>query len=151
MSFRVPTPDSRASKWLIGYFGVFQLVHVLVNLRALDRFAQGLDTFPANPPADGWTDETQATFKTMAEVDTLAGLLTIAFVVDYARDGEDWPLFGAVALTLANYSAALYAVPTRRAGAWDEHPLAYWGLYLVYVPVVVLSVLYAWWAVHEEL
>lgn len=105
MSLRIPTPESRMARWLIGYFGFFQLVHVLVNLRALARFSREVDTFPANPPSDGWTDETQATFKTMAGIDTLAGILTIVFVVDYARDGEDWPLLGAVALTIANYSA----------------------------------------------
>jgi hypothetical protein len=147
----VPSPEARTVRWLIGYFGFFQTVHVLVNIRALARFHRGAETFPANPPAGGWSDETRATFQGMAGIDAVAGLVTIAFVVDRRRNGELWPWLGTVALTLANYSAVLYAFPTREAGAWREHPVSYWGLYIAYLPIVALSVLFVWWGVRGDL
>lgn len=58
---------------------------------------------------------------------------------------------GAIALTIANYSAIIFAYPTRAAGAWEDHPLAYWGLYLSYVPIVALTGLYVWWASSAEM
>lgn len=143
--------DARIVKWLIGYFGFFQTVHVLVNIRALARFHRGAETFPANPSAGGWADETRATFRGMASIDTVAGLLALAFVINHRRNGKLWPWLGTVSLTLANYSAVLYAFPTREAGAWREHPVSYLGLYIAYLPIVVLSVLFVWWEVHDDL
>lgn len=146
----IPDPDSRIARVLIGWFGLFQTIHILVNLRALAQFKRGQDTFPANPPEDGWADETQATFTGMAGIDTVAGIITLAFIFDYHRDGELWPWLGTIALTIANYSATIYSFPTREAGAWDDHPLAYWGLYVAYLPVVALSVLYVLWNVRGD-
>jgi hypothetical protein len=117
--------------------------------RLRDPRCRGEETFPANPPADGWSDETRATFTGMAGVDT-AGLLTLVFVADYERDGDAWPMLGAVALIVANYSATIYAFPTWTAGVWDEHPLAYRGLDVVYLPVVALNVCYATWVFRGE-
>lgn len=144
-------PDGRLVRCLIAYFGLWQTIHILVNLRALARFKRGDETFPAHPPADGWDAPTQATMEAMAKIDTIAALVTLGFVIEYERDGERWPLLGTLALTIANYSAVIFAYPTRAAGAWEEHPVAYWGLYLSYHPIVVLTVLYAWWMSRERL
>jgi len=104
---------------------------------------------PSKPVGRRWSDETRATFTGMAGVDTV-GLLTLVFVADYERDGDAWPMLGAVALIVANYSATIYAFPTWTAGAWDEHPLAYRGLDVVYFPVVALNVCYATWVFRGE-
>lgn len=54
-------------------------------------------------------------------------------------------MLGAVAPTIANHSALLFAVPTWVAGAWAARPVAYWGLYASFVPVRGLTALFAWW------
>lgn len=120
-------PNNRLARCLIAYFGLWQTIHILVNLRALARFKHGDETFPAHPPADGWDAPTQATMEGIAKIDIVAPLLTVGFFVDYERDSDWWPLLGTLALTIANYSAVIFAYPTRAAGAWDEHPLAYGG------------------------
>lgn len=87
-------PDGRLARLLIGYFGFWQTLHIMVNLRALVRFQRGDDTFPANPPADGWDTETQATMEGMARIDIGAALMTLGFLIEYERDGDQWPLLG---------------------------------------------------------
>lgn len=141
----------RLIRGLVWYFGLWQTLHVLVNLKALSKFHRGESTFPAFPPADGWSEETQATMEGMAMIDLVAAALTLVFVAEFERDGDHWPLLGAATLTISNYSAAIFAYPTRASGAWDQRPIAYWGLYLSYLPIVALTVLYVWWAINGNL
>jgi hypothetical protein len=51
---------------------------------------------------------------------------------DVSYPGDLWSLLGAAALTISNYSAVILAYLTRADGAWGEHPIAYWRLYLSY-------------------
>lgn len=108
----IPDSNSRTARTLIAWFGISQTVHILVNLRAFIRFSHDQTTFPAHPPADGWSDETQGTLEGMAGIDIFAAVLTLAFITDYYRNGDQWPWLGTVALTIANYSATIYAFPT---------------------------------------
>lgn len=79
----------------------------------------------------------------MARIDLVAAALVLVFIVDFERDGDHWPLLGAAVLTISNESAVVFFYPARASGAWDEHLVAYWGLYLSYLPIVALTVLYA--------
>lgn len=87
----------------------------------------------------------------MGAIDLVAAAVAIAFAVASVRGRESWPVLGAVAPTIANYSALLFAVPTRVAGAWAARPVAYWGLYASFVPVRALTALFAWWGYRGAL
>lgn len=143
--------DGPTAKALVGYFGLWQAVHVVVILRAFLLMEQGRVAFPASPPAGGWAESTQAVFVGMGGIDLVGALLAVGFVVAYVRERRSWPVLGAVALAIANYSAFLFAVPTWMAGAWAASPVVYWGLYASFLPIWALTVLYAWWGYRGAL
>lgn len=146
-----PAIRGRVVRWLVGYAALWQGIHVVVNVRALLRLNTSGGTFPAPPPGGGWADSTQAVFVGMGALDAVAALLTLAFAVAYVRDRPSWPLLGTAALAIANYSAILFVFPTWTAGAWSAHLVVYLGLYASFVPIWVLTALFAWWGYRGTL
>ena len=137
--------DSLIGRALIYWFGLYQAIHVFVNLRALIRFRDDEETFPAHPPAEGWEEQVQSFFTGLATLDLVNAILTLVFVREFRRDSHRWPVLGCVGTSISLYAAILFGYGTRRAGAWRDHPLPYRVIYLAYVPCVVLFGYFARW------
>lgn len=134
--------DSKRVRLLAGWYGLYQAVHVPVNVRALFLLTRG-DTldFPAPPPSGGWSDDTIAFFTGMAALDLVNAVLALVFVAGLlARRGWAGPL-GLVTLTASIYAALLFDYATYAAGAWQSSGLAaYLFINVAFVPAVVLYV-----------
>ena len=54
-------------------------------------------------------------------------------------------------LTVAAYSAIIFAYGTIASGAWGHHPIAYLSIAVAFFPVGLLSILYGIWAATGKL
>ncbi len=130
----------RGLAWLVGWYALYQAVHIPVNLRALARLAAGATMdFPAPPPAGGWSPDAVAFFAGMASLDLGNALLALVFTWGfYRRRGWAMPL-GLITLTVSLYAALLFAYATHAAGAWRPPGRgSYLLIYTAFLPVVAL-------------
>ncbi len=134
--------ETRRTRLLAAWYGLYQAVHVPVNVRALFLLARGgaLD-FPAPPPSGGWSPDAVAFFTGMAALDLVNALLALVFVGGFlARRRWAAPL-GLVTLTVSVYAALLFDYATYAAGAWHASGLwAYVFINVAFVPALVLYV-----------
>ena len=86
-----------ATPWLVGYYGVFQALHVVFNVLCLSGL-RPIPEFPW-PPAEGWHPQATAFFTATGLIDTVIALLALYFVaiplavlfVVVVRDGRASP------------------------------------------------------------
>ena len=130
----------RVTQFLVVCFGLYQLGHLLSNIRAAFIFASsGAVAFPAVPPPGGWSADMVHVFMDMASMDTLNALASLVFVWAYFR-GKPWHLWlGTITITLSFYAAILFNLSAYQAGAWVGGNLwVYLFINITYIPVVVL-------------
>ena len=101
---------SSRMRWLVGYYGVFQAGHLVLNLVHLGGL-RPIQDFPP-PPAEGWHPQATAFWTSMGLIDTAIALLALYFVAAFfgGRRGALWA--GLVSLT-TNLYAALSSSTTR--------------------------------------
>lgn len=140
-------PYSRFVWLLVLWYGVYQALHIAVNVRGVWRMLQhrSLD-FPAPPPPGGWSLQTQHFFIGMAFTDLVGSLLALLFVIGYLRHTRWWLGLGTVVLTISLYAALVFNYGTWAAGAWTSSGLwVYTVVNLTFLPVLVLAALiYRW-------
>lgn len=140
-------PTDRITKLLVLWYGLYQLGHVLANLRGLTLIRRGrpLD-FPAPPPPEGWSEQTLHLWFGLAATDLFGALLALIFVVGFLRRSRWWLTLGPVVLTISLYAAVVFNYGTWRAGAWTAENLWIYVLVnILFLPVVGLAVLvYRW-------
>lgn len=139
-------PTDQVTAVLVGWYALFQTVHVVVNALALFAFLRGDSAFPALPPPGGWSPQAIHFFTAMAAVDALNALLALLFAYGYFRHSGWWPWLGTVTLTVSVYAAILFDYVTLAAGAWTGQNFpGYLLINVAFLPVVVLFGLLLWW------
>ena len=132
------TRPSEAMSWLIGYYGVFQAGHFMLNIVYLSGL-QPIQDFPP-PPAEGWHSQATTMWTSMGLIDTAIALLAIYFVAAYFRGRRRALWAGLVSLTVFVYNTFAFNYSVVVTGAWASHPIEYVALNAVSIPVVVLFV-----------
>ena len=128
------------TQFLVIAFGLYQIGHIVSNIRAAFVYANiGSIMFPAMPPIGGWSVDMVNLYIDMASMDTLNALVSLVFVWGYFKE-KPWSLWlGGMTLTLSFYAAILFNLTAYQAGAWTRPNLAvYLFINITYIPVVVL-------------
>ncbi len=147
MDARTPVDGkrSRLVQAAVLWYGLYQLVHVFVNVRGLWLLTQeqAID-FPAPPPPGGWSDQVLHFFTGMAAVDLGNALLALLFVYGYVRHRGWHRWLGTVTLTVSVYAALVFDYATWASGAWTSTNLP--GYLLINVAFLPIVALFLWWA-----
>ena len=127
---------SSRMRWLVGYYGVFQAGHLVLNLVHLGGL-RPIQDFPP-PPAEGWHPQATAFWTSMGLIDTAIALLALYFVAAFfgGRRGALWA--GLVSLTTYVYNTFTFNYTVIATGAWALHPVEYVVLNAASIPLVVL-------------
>jgi hypothetical protein len=124
-------PNSTLAKLLVAYYGFIQALHLIGIGRATAVLeTTGEMTFPAPPPAGGWSEQAINFFVGVGAIDALNVILALVFVCGFFKGARWRGWLGALTLTVAAYSALLFAFATIPTGA---------------VPVLVLMVAFGYW------
>ncbi len=145
-------PDRKLVKGLVAWYGLYQAIHIGVNLRGLFQLAHGGIDFPALPPSGGWTPQVIHFFTGMASLDLLNAVLTLVFVLGYFRRARWRFWLGTLTLTVSMYAALLFDYATLASGSWTQANLGgYLFTNVTFLPVVVLFGLVCVWGLRGEL
>lgn len=149
-SSRMAKPYSKFSLFLIIWYGLYQAVHLIVNVLALVNFSSGSVSFPALPPPSGWSPQTIHFFTAMAVVDSVNAVLSLVFIYGYVKRTRWRFWLGTLTLTVSMYAAILFNYGTLASGAWLENLFQYLFLNIAFFPVVILFCLFGIWAVSSK-
>lgn len=133
------TRPGGAMFWLVGYFGIFQTGHFILNVVYLSGL-QPIQDFPP-PPAGGWHPQATALWTSMGLVDTVIALLAIYFVAGYFGGRRRVMWAGLVSLTVFMYNTFAFNYSVIVTGAWASHPVEYVVINAVSIPLVLLFML----------
>lgn len=140
--------DDRLTRFLVLAFGLYQVGHLLSNLRgAFVFFGRGELPFPALPPPGGFEPQLVSAYLDMAVMDSINAVISLVFVWGYFT-GKPWRLWlGSITLTLSFYAGILFNLTALQAGAWaGENLIAYLLINITYLPVVVLWIQVLRWS-----
>jgi hypothetical protein len=145
----IADPRGRVAKGLVAYFGLYQAAHFLLNARyQLLPFAERPPLPFASPPG-GWTPQIARFTSGMAVADLINAAFSVAFVVGFFRGASWYPWLGTVTLTVAAYAAFAFTWGATAAGA-PALGAAYAWVNLPTVPVLLLFILWSWWAIDRR-
>lgn len=145
-------PYSAFAKFLVIWYGLFQAIHIFVNLRGVVQLATGSIDFPALRPPAGWSPQSIHFMTAIAWLDLFNAILTLVFVYGYFKRAR-WQLWlGTLTMTISMYAAIVFTYATFAVGAWTPNNLfGYPFITLAFIPVVVLFCLYGYWALSGRL
>ncbi len=138
---RLTNPTSLWGKFLVGWYGLFQAVHILFN--ALYLLRPGTPPFP--PPVEGWLPQTVHLLNGMAISDLVNAILGLVFVYGYFARAKWWLWLGTLTLTISVYAAIVFTYGTMAMGSWTGNLFGYLWTYIPFIPVVILFVLVSVW------
>ena len=125
-----------AMRWLVGYYGVFQAGHVVLNVVHLSGL-RPIQDFPP-PPAEGWHPQATAFLTASGLIDTASALLALYFVAAFFGGRRRALWAGLVSLTTSMFSAFTFNYTVAATGAWARHPVDYVVLNVAFIPLVLL-------------
>jgi hypothetical protein len=140
--------DDRLTKFFVLTFGLYQVGHLLSNLRgAFIFFGRGELPFPAMPPPGGFDPQLVSAYLDMAVMDSTVAVISLVFVWGYFT-GKPWRLWlGSMTLTLSFYAGILFNLTVYQAGAWTgDNLILYLLINIIYLPVIVLWVQVLRWS-----
>lgn len=124
---------------LILYYGVLQSLHLLILLRAgILLLTTSTIPFPILPPSTGWQAQTWPFMLGLAGMDVIGILLGIIFAVRSQFQSVIDQKLGLISLTIFISGAIVFAAGTFPSGAWSQHPIAYGGMALLFLPCLFL-------------
>jgi hypothetical protein len=145
-------PDGRLAKVLVGYYGLIQALHLVGIGRATAVLeTTGEMTFPAPPPDAGWSQQAVNFFVGVGAIDALNAILALVFVYGFFMGARWRGWLGTLTLTVAAYSALLFAFATLPTGAWAHRPVEYLIIVAAFAPALVLMVTFGYWLVTGRL
>ncbi len=126
-------------KYLAGYYGILQTVHLLLLARAgLYLMSTGTVPFPALPPANGWSVQVIPFLLGMGVLDgAAAGLGIFSAISLFGKKRFDYR-FWMLSLGIALTSGLIFTAGTLTSGAWNYHPAAYILLVIFFSPLFPL-------------
>lgn len=126
-----------AMRFLTGYYGILQSIHLLLLTRAGWFLLQGRAIpFPAPPPPGGWSGSALPFLLGMGLVDLFAIGLGLDFVYKYFLQDRLLIKLGLISLTAALSSGLIYLIGTFPSGAWQANPVAYLVVVVFFGPIV---------------
>jgi hypothetical protein len=111
----------------------------------------GETTFPAPPPAGGWSAQAQNFFVGVGAIDALNAVFALVFVYGFFKATRWRGWLGTLTLTVAAYSALLFAFATIPTSAWTFRPVEYMVIVLAFAPVLALMLAFGYWLVTGRL
>lgn len=130
---------NKLKRILVGYYGLLQLVHLVVLTAAGLLYLKSKDMpFPAQPPPGGWEGQVLPFLLGMGTVDAVAAFLGVWFAGIYLVFGTWKWIIGMISITIGLTSAGIFAAGTGANGAWIEHPLTYGGMVIAFSPMFIL-------------
>jgi len=134
--------DNRLFRYLVGYYGFLQTMHLLFLGRAgYILLRTGNVPFPASPPTGGWENGVISFLMGMAAADLVAAGIGIYYAYSLIINEVFKPLAGVISLTIALSSAIVYLIGTLPAGAWVQNPISYLIVIMAFSPIIPLYVL----------
>lgn len=131
--------DSKLVKGLVLWYGLYQFIHIFVNVRGLWLLGQGGIDFPAPPPPGGWSEQALHFFIAIASLDLINALLTLLFVYGFLRQTRWRWQVGSATLSVSLYAALIFDYATIAGGAWTTANLpAYLFINVTFLPVLWL-------------
>jgi multisubunit Na+/H+ antiporter MnhG subunit len=132
---------ARNFRFLAGYYGLLQTLHLLSLARAgLIVLQGGTIPFPAPPPPGGWPLTSLPFLLGMGTVDVVAIILGLIFVYQLFARGRIRKTLGVISLTIALVSGVQYLIGTLPSGAWQENLVGYIVVLVVFSPVIPLFI-----------
>jgi hypothetical protein len=133
---------SRGFHWLVAYYGLLQMVHLIVLAFGLVYYLRrGTIGFPAPAPPAGWSDQAEVFLLGNGFLDAIIAVAALVYVIAYFKK-IPWSRFlGISCLTASLCSGIFFVSGTVLSGAWNAHPVNYIALFLVFTPMVPLFVL----------
>lgn len=144
-------PYSPLMRSLVVWYGLFQAVHIFVNVRGLLQLAQGSIDFPALPPPGGWSSQTIHFMTAMASLDLINAILTLIFVYGFFKQTPWHVWLGTLTLTVSLYAALIFDYVTWASGAWPGNLPGYLFTNITFLPVILLFVLFSLKAAFWEI
>ncbi len=106
-------PRSLTTQILVGWYGLFQLSHFVLNgIYLLDPGEP-----PFNPPPEGWLPQTVDFINGIAFADWINSILTLIFVWGYFRACRWAAWLGTLTLTISIYAAFVFLWGAEASGA----------------------------------
>ena len=141
-------PSSTYVDLLIKYYGLYQLIHTIVNFRAITiLLSNGYLDFPVPVPAGGWSNDTVSLMVAIAFVDLIGALLSLIFVWNYITQKQLKIWLGWVVLTISVYGQFLYSYWIFTTGAWTSTNFnVYFFTHIAFIPVLILTLSFIFWA-----
>ena len=128
------TKPSSTFRFMTGYYGVLQSMHLLLLARAGWCLLQKQQMpFPASPPPGGWPGPALPYLLGMGIVDLFAIGLGLVFAYSFFFRKEINIVLGLISLTAALSSGIVYLVGTIPSGAWVANPLSYLAVLLLFI------------------
>jgi hypothetical protein len=139
-------PDSRLAKVLVAYYGFIQALHLIgIGRASVVLETTGEMTFPAPPPAGGWSEQAINFFVGVGAIDALNAVIALVFVYGFFKGARWRGWLGTLTLTVAAYSALLFAFATIPTGAWADRPVEHLVIVLAFAPVLALMLAFGYW------
>lgn len=130
---------TKCQQLLIYYYGLLQCLHLAVLIRAgVILFFYHRAPFPILPPPGGWQEQTLPFMIGLGGTDVVGIILGLYFAYQRFTKGKTNHLLGLLSLTIFITGAIVFAAGTIAAGAWRAHPVAYWGMTILFTPVAIL-------------
>ena len=128
----------RVREWLIGWYGLFQAGHVVLN----SRYLLGDNDPPFPGPRGGWSGDAVAFLDGFAAMDLINAMVAVVFAVAWLT-GRQSRTLGTIVLTVSMYAAVTFTYATVSSGAWRRSTAdIYLATWIPFVPVAVLAVLW---------
>ena len=145
-------PGSGSARILVAYYGFIQVLHLIAIGRATVVLqTSGEMTFPAPPPAGGWSPQAEHFFVGVGAIDALNAVIALVFVYGFLKGARWRGWLGTLTLTVTAYSALLFAFATLPTGAWTVRPVEYLIIVVVFAPVLMLMMAFGYWLVTGRL
>ena len=122
--------------WLVGYYGVFQAGHLVLNVVYFSGL-RPIQDFPP-PPAEGWHPQATTFWTSMGLIDTAIALLALYFVAAFFGGRRRALWAGLISLTTYMYNTFTFNYTVVATGAWAQHPVEYVVLNAASIPLVLL-------------
>jgi hypothetical protein len=130
---------SKFTNGLIFYYGILQTLHLLALARAgIILWLFNRAPFPILPPPGGWPSHTMPFLFGLAGTDVIGILLGIFFAYHFLIKKSFKPVLGLISLSIFITGALVFGAGTFPTGAWSAHPISYWLMVVLFVPVLPL-------------
>ena len=135
----MPQDNPTWAKFLIGYYGLLQTLHILVLIRAgAILLLEGGSPFPILPPPGGWVEQTMPFLVGLGITDSVGILLGMVFAGQFFVKKRFNRRLGVISLTMFITGAVVFAIGTFPSGAWADHTIAYGVMALLFIPTPIL-------------